>query len=156
MYENDEGGYAGPHRLSPEQWEGRKQRVIRGAREARAQALRELSGRMAAAVRKLARHGRAAVNALTERGLRTVGRWTHDYARWRERRRAMQELGALDDRALKDFGINRSEIEAIVYGRDLPRVREGRIAAVLLHKPYDRRSARRSPAPTQSINKTAA
>jgi uncharacterized protein YjiS (DUF1127 family) len=44
-------------------------------------------------------------------------RWARAYAIWRERRQAVRELAALDERTLKDFGIHRSEIEASVYGR---------------------------------------
>ncbi|MBV9859480.1 MAG: DUF1127 domain-containing protein [Alphaproteobacteria bacterium] len=35
---------------------------------------------------------------------------------WRQRQRAYSELTALDDRALADIGIHRSEIPAIVEG----------------------------------------
>jgi uncharacterized protein YjiS (DUF1127 family) len=37
-------------------------------------------------------------------------------AKWRQRRRAFDELLALDDRSLADIGIHRSEIPAIVEG----------------------------------------
>jgi len=37
-------------------------------------------------------------------------------ARWRQRQRAYDELMALDDRALADIGIHRSQIPAIVEG----------------------------------------
>lgn len=36
---------------------------------------------------------------------------------WRERRRAYDELMALDDRLLQDIGISRSEIRAAIVGR---------------------------------------
>ncbi|MBV9017363.1 MAG: DUF1127 domain-containing protein [Alphaproteobacteria bacterium] len=38
------------------------------------------------------------------------------WAAWRKRRRAYDELTALDDHALADIGIHRSEIPAIVEG----------------------------------------
>ena len=37
-------------------------------------------------------------------------------ANWRQRRRAFDELTALDDRSLADIGIHRSQIPAIVEG----------------------------------------
>ena len=37
-------------------------------------------------------------------------------ANWRQRRRAYDELMALDDRSLADIGIHRSQIPAIVEG----------------------------------------
>ena len=37
-------------------------------------------------------------------------------ANWRERRRAFDQLTALDDRSLADIGIHRSQIPAIVEG----------------------------------------
>lgn len=38
--------------------------------------------------------------------------------RWRARRRAYDELMALDDRCLADIGIRRSEIPGLVWGPD--------------------------------------
>jgi uncharacterized protein YjiS (DUF1127 family) len=40
-------------------------------------------------------------------------------AEW-DRRAAMKALHQLDDRALRDIGISRSEIERAVHGRNLP------------------------------------
>ena len=55
----------------------------------------------------------------------------------RERNAAVRELHALDDRTLKDIGINRSEIEWVVDGQDATRLRDATIAA--------NRSRRRDP-----------
>jgi uncharacterized protein YjiS (DUF1127 family) len=38
------------------------------------------------------------------------------FAGWRQRQRAYDELGALDDRSLADIGIHRSEIPSVVEG----------------------------------------
>jgi uncharacterized protein YjiS (DUF1127 family) len=62
--------------------------------------------------------GRALARSLASRVAVTMSRWAWAYAVWRERRRAVRELAAFDDRALTDLGIHRSEIERLVYGRD--------------------------------------
>jgi uncharacterized protein YjiS (DUF1127 family) len=67
----------------------------------------------------------------------TAGKWWRAYALRRERNAAVRELHALDDRTLKDIGINRSEIEWVVDGQDATRLRDATIAA--------NRSRRRSP-----------
>ena len=41
----------------------------------------------------------------------------------------MRELRALDDRTLRDIGVNRSEIDWVVYGQDETRLRDATIAA---------------------------
>lgn len=143
-------------RLSPEGWERRRLHILREAREARARQLRALVRAIFSPVRMLAAAG-GRLGRLSAAGIAaTAGRWSRDYATWRTRRQAIAELGALDDRALKDFGINRSEIESVVYGRHAPEVGEGKIAALLFHKPYDRRSTSRTPAAGQPLRKSAA
>jgi len=41
-------------------------------------------------------------------------RWFRTFTAWRERRRAIAQLHSLSDRALRDIGLNRSEIEFMV------------------------------------------
>ena len=113
--------------LTYEQWERRKQQIIRRAEVARAQALRCLVGAVLRGLRTAA----WAVAA-------TAGKWWRAYALRRERNAAVRELHALDDRTLKDIGINRSEIEWVVGGQDDTRLRDASIAA--------NRSRRRDPA----------
>ncbi len=142
-------------RLSPQGWERRKQYILREAREART---RQLRGLVRASFFPGANAGSGRTSprrAYRRRIAAAAGRWSRDYATWRARRQAIAELGALDDRALKDFGINRSEIELVVYGRHAPEVGEGKIAALLFHKPYDRRSTSTTPA-TGQLRKSAA
>ena len=112
--------------LTYEQWERRKQQIIRRAEVARAQALRGLVG---AVLREL----RTAAWTVAA----TAGKWWRAYALRRERNAAVRELHALDDRTLKDIGINRSEIEWVVGGQDDTRLRDASIAA--------NRSRRRDP-----------
>ncbi len=112
--------------LTYEQWERRKRQIICSAEVARAQALRGLVGAVLRGLRTAA----WAVAA-------TAGKWWRAYALRRERNAAVRELRALDDRSLKDIGINRSEIEWVVGGQDAERLRDATIAA--------NRSRRRSP-----------
>jgi uncharacterized protein YjiS (DUF1127 family) len=112
--------------LTHDQWERRRQRIIRRAEAARARALRGLVD-------------------VVRRGLRTAawgvfavaGNWWRAYIRRRERNAAVRELHGLDDRTLKDIGINRSEIEWVVDGEDATRLRDATIKA--------NRSRRRDP-----------
>lgn len=40
------------------------------------------------------------------------------FAAWRKYRKAVQQLGELDDRTLRDIGINRTQIQQVaLYGR---------------------------------------
>ena len=48
----------------------------------------------------------------------SLGRFLSAVAGWRQRRRLCAELYALNDRMLKDIGISRWEIEAIVNSPD--------------------------------------
>ena len=75
----------------------------------------------------IARQGRWAaatiIQVAAERVAEVFAACWHAYARRRERTAAVGELRALDDRSLRDIGINRSEIESVVYGRDTTRLR---------------------------------
>jgi uncharacterized protein YjiS (DUF1127 family) len=113
--------------LAPGEWDKARARIIRRAEAARAQALRDLAGIVLRPLRIAAR----AVAA-------TAGKWWRAYALRRERNAAMRELHALDDRELKDIGINRSEIWWVVSCQDDTRLRDATIAA--------NRSRRRDPA----------
>ena len=113
--------------LAPREWDKARARIIRRAEAARAQALRDLAGIVLRPLRIAAR----AVAA-------TAGKWWRAYALRRERNAAMRELHALDDRELKDIGINRSEIWWVVSCQDDTRLRDATIAA--------NRSRRRDPA----------
>jgi len=115
--------------LSPEQWERHNQRLIQLAHEARTQPIGYLARRFGRAVRSVAERGGDVARSFASRAAVTASRWASGYAAWRERRRALRELAALDDRVLKDIGISRSEIESAVYGRDATRLRGATIAA---------------------------
>ena len=118
--------------LTHDQWERRKQQIIRRAESARARALR---GLLYAVLRGLRTAAWAAAAA--------AGNWWRAYALRRERNAAVRELHALDDRTLKDIGINRSEIEWVVDGEDATRLRDETIAA--------NRSRRRDPTASPSM-----
>lgn len=129
MFVHDENAFY-YNSLTPEGWERARQRIVRRAEAARAQALRDLAGAAGAAL--------AAIRTLATAVAATAGKWWRAYALRRERNAAVRELRALDDRALKDIGINRCEIEWVVDGRDDTRLRDAAIAA--------NRSCRRDPA----------
>ena len=125
MFANDENAFY-YNGLTREEWEKARRRIMRRAEAARAQALRDLAGAVLRLVHTLV----AAVAAV-------AGKWWRAYLRRRERNAAVRELRALDDRTLKDIGINRSEIESVVDRRDDTRLRDATIAA--------NRSRRRDP-----------
>jgi hemoglobin-like flavoprotein/uncharacterized protein YjiS (DUF1127 family) len=134
------GGCAGLHGLPPDEWERRRWQIIRDARAARDEMIRDLFGQILFPIRRVAEGGRDLARTLAVRAGATLRRWAGGYATWRQRREAIRELAGLDDRALKDFGISRSEIESVVYGRHAEPVTEGKLAARLFHMPYDRGS----------------
>ena len=103
--------------LTPEQWERARQQILSRAHAARARALRELAGAVAGII------------DLAEAVAATARKWGRAYALRRERKAAARELRALDDRTLRDIGVNRSEIDWVVYGRDQTRLRDSTIAA---------------------------
>jgi uncharacterized protein YjiS (DUF1127 family) len=114
-------------RLTPEKIDCLHQQVARRANDARTQALRGLFDSIASLLRRGARRLAAA-----------AGKGWNAYAAWLAQRAAARELHGLDDRSLKDLGIHRSQIEAVIHGSHSRRVNEGKVAAYLFHKPYQR------------------
>jgi uncharacterized protein YjiS (DUF1127 family) len=107
--------------LTPEQWDALKRRATHDAQAVRTQALHGLFGVVPRTLRAVRTLDRALAVA--------AGRcWTR-YIRWRERRAAVRELAALDDRTLKDLGLHRSEIETVISGREA-RPRLGQITVL--------------------------
>ncbi len=65
---------------------------------------------------------RPVVESLASSLAATLSRWAGACTVWLERRRAVRELAAMDDRMLKDLGIHRSDIERLVHDGDPKRV----------------------------------
>lgn len=111
---------------TPQEWQRARQQILGRAQAARAQALRELAGRV---VRPLqAALTRALIRAFAGAVIATAREWWRGYCARCERKAAVRELWALDDRMLKDIGVNRSEIEWVVYGQDATRLKDSVIA----------------------------
>ena len=154
MCERDDIDFAkfDAQKLTPEQW-GRLQRgLLRRAHAARAQALRDLPGGVVRVFRAAASGGRDVVRTLAGRAAATARRCWDAYLIRRERRAAIRELGALDDRSLKDLGLHRSEIESVVYNSPTrsmqreftaPRRHQGEARSVPRAGPVSKRSAGR-------------
>jgi uncharacterized protein YjiS (DUF1127 family) len=113
--------------LTPEQWTELRTCIEGQARAARAQALRELLDRGLCLLRAAASGVREVAGPVAGAIAATARRWWAAHAARRERRAAVRELAALDDRALKDIGLSRSEIEYVVYGQAIGRWREGAV-----------------------------
>jgi uncharacterized protein YjiS (DUF1127 family) len=124
--------------LTPQEWERARQRIVHRAEAARAQALRDLAGAVLRPLRAAAGAALATIRTLATAVAATAGKWWRAYALRRERNAAARELRALDDRTLKDIGINRCEIDWVDDGRDDTRLKDATIAA--------NRSRRRDPA----------
>jgi len=137
MFVHDENAFY-YNRLTPEGWERARQRIVRRAEAARAQALRDLAGAVLRPLRAAAGAALATIRTLARAVAATAGNWRRAYALRRERNAAVRELHALDDRTLKDIGVNRCEIEWVVDGHDDTRLKDATIAA--------NRSRRRDPA----------
>ena len=111
--------YSDNRRLTPEQWAELSHRVAREAHAARAQSLRTSLRALFGFLRRPGVPARLVAAAARE--------WWTAYGTWRERRRAVRALGALDDRSLKDMGLHRSEIESVVLGRGSAPLRRGAV-----------------------------
>jgi uncharacterized protein YjiS (DUF1127 family) len=138
--------------LTPEQLDQLKRSTGRAAREHRARLVRGLGIAVLASLRSAARGVGRIIRALGHRAAASARAWWSSYAAWRERRAAVKELAALDDRTLRDLGLTRSEIEFVVR-RDSARSSE-RQAPARQGAARAGTAANRRPAP--SIEKRAA
>ena len=107
--------------LTPEQLDQLKRAAGRAAREHRARLLRALGVAVLASLRSAARGASGITRTLSHRAAAVASAGWSAYAAWRERRAAVKELAALDDRTLRDLGLTRSEIEYVVGRRDSAR-----------------------------------
>ena len=62
----------------------------------------------------------SATSGTLGRAARALSRWAHALAVYLDRRAAIKELGELDDRALRDIGLTRWEVEKAVGGLARP------------------------------------
>jgi uncharacterized protein YjiS (DUF1127 family) len=138
--------------LTPEQLDQLKRSTGRTAREHRARLVRNLGIAALASLRGAARGVGRIIRWLAHRAAAIAGERWRAYADWRERRAAVKELAALDDRTLRDLGLTRSEIEFVVR-RDSARSSE-RQAPARQGAARAGTAANRRPAP--SIEKRAA
>jgi uncharacterized protein YjiS (DUF1127 family) len=134
--------------LTPEAWRQIKGSALARARDERARAIRAAVLGTPVLLRAAAAGLRRMTASLGRRaGMTAQDRWNR-YQAWRARRQAVRELSGLDDRSLKDMGLHRSEIERVIQGEGATRS-EGRLATVLLHKPYTHAARKRAPQHTK-------
>jgi uncharacterized protein YjiS (DUF1127 family) len=126
------------HWLPPERWELIKDDALVRARQARSQTIREVGSWVGAQVAAGARY------------------LFNSYRTWRTRRAAAFELRSLDDRSLRDIGVNRSEIESVVRGWDSSRLPRGQARAPRPRQPLPGAPGRKAAPARQAIEKNAA
>ena len=137
--------------LTPDEWQRARQQILSRAQAARARALREFGGVMLHPWQVVLAGAAALAAEFATVALATAGKWWRAYARWRERRAAVRELHALDDRMLRDLGISRSEIEWVVWSQEASRVRAAsKATSRRQHWPATGRS---TPAKPQNVGK---
>jgi uncharacterized protein YjiS (DUF1127 family) len=141
--------------LTPEQLDQLKRCAEQGARANRTRIARTLCVATLALLRSAAEAGGRIAGALGNRAAAAASTQWKAYAAWRKRRAAVQELAALDDRTLRDLGLHRSQIETVVWGREVP-PRLGQITALRQCHPDARSRPRDHRAPAPSVEKNAA
>lgn len=139
--------------LTPEELEQLKRLAERAATEYRARLVRGFGVAVLALLRSAAGGVLGLLRALGHRAAAVASAGWNAYTAWRERRAAINELAALDDRTLRDLGLTRSEIEYVVGRRDAARSCE-RQAPVRQRAARAGTATNRRPAP--SIEKRAA
>ena len=96
--------------MTAEQWDHFKHY----AQAARAQAMRDVMGDVLSSLHDALIGGWHVARAFGGWAAAAASRWWQAYVDRRRRRAAIRELGALDDRMLKDIGLGRSEIESAI------------------------------------------
>ena len=109
--------------LTPSQWADLKHRLVARARHDRNQVIRETIGATSCRLGRMlvAAEDRAA--RFTANVLFVIAREWRSLRLAHRRRVAVAQLGALDDRMLRDIGLRRSEIVSAVYRLSLARRR---------------------------------
>jgi uncharacterized protein YjiS (DUF1127 family) len=138
-------------KLTPQQWEHFKRR----AQDARTRAMRDLLDGVLSSLRDAAAGGWDIIRACGHWGAEAAGKGWSAYAARRVRSRAIRELNALDDRSLKDIGVNRSEILSVIYGREWTRTTERAIAPVRCQPQTRPSTSHRPKGPTKRSVKQA-
>jgi uncharacterized protein YjiS (DUF1127 family) len=138
-------------KLTPQQWEHFKRR----AQDARTQAMRDLLGGVLSSLRDAAAGGWDIIRASGHWGTEVARMGWRAHAARRERSRAIRELNGLDDRSLKDIGVNRSEILSVIYGREWTRTTERTIAPIRCQPQARPSTSHRPKAPTKQPVKQA-
>jgi uncharacterized protein YjiS (DUF1127 family) len=129
--------------LTPEQLDQLKRSAGRGAREHRARLVRRLGSAALASLRGAGGGAGRIVRVFVDRAAAVAGERWQAYAAWRERRAAVKELAALDDRTLRDLGLTRSEIEFVVGRQDAARPSERQAPARQCAAPAGTAASRR-------------
>jgi uncharacterized protein YjiS (DUF1127 family) len=141
--------------LTPEQLDQLKRSAQQSAKANRARIVRTVCLATLASLRSTAESGRRIAGVLGSALSAVAGRWWTRYVCWRERRAAVRELAALDDRTLKDLGIYRSEIETVISGLEVP-PRLGQITVLRPCTSDEPSRPRNYRAPAPSLEKDAA
>ena len=137
--------------LTPDEWQRARQKILSRAQAARARALREFGGAKLHPWQVVLAGAAALAAEFAAVALATAGKWWRAYARWRERRAAVRELHALDDRMLRDLGISRSEIEWVVWSQEASRVRA--VTKATSRRQHGPATGRTTPAKPQHVAK---
>ena len=137
--------------LTPDEWVRARQQILGRAQAARAGALRELGGALLHPWQTALASAAELVAWLAAAALAMAGKAWRAYARWCERRAAVRELHALDDRTLRDIGISRSEIDWVVSSQEAARLRAATKA--VSRRQHGPRAGTCTPARPQNVGK---
>jgi uncharacterized protein YjiS (DUF1127 family) len=96
--------------LSPKDWDQLRRCAIARAHRTRSQVIKALAGQLFMAMR-------GSLATVAKAGVAPLARWYDGMLARHADRSAIARLQSLDDGALRDIGIRRTEIESIVHAR---------------------------------------